>query len=392
MSSARIYGVKYAARCVAPVLSDPDRHRFVTATCSLRDTNEVHVIEFVEDNPSRDIVCEKILSHPEEVWSIIALPAFDGGQATSATANGTDSGQLRLITGSGTANAPADHRCRLWRVQHDELKLEETIDQNTPFTPVRRFLLDPHSTEGPSPMCRLVVLESRAIRVLESDAPAGGCVSGFRSASRVDLEGRVCYGGSMDPHHPMQLTTVDDGGIRGWDLRTIKTTVQRADTHPYGVLDVDYNPNRPYYIVTAGEDATLRFWDLRKLNACFKRIGTVHSHWISRVCYNAYHDQLLITGGTDSLVNLWTVGSVSSAPMRSSSTLSATTPVAKDTGEEGGGELPDGLIRSFEDHEDSIYGLCWSACDAWVFASVSYDGRLAIHQVPSEDKYRILLV
>ena len=68
------------------------------------------MIEFVEDNPSRDIVCEKILSHPEEVWSIIALPAFDGGQATSATANGTDSGQLRLITGSGTASAPAGER------------------------------------------------------------------------------------------------------------------------------------------------------------------------------------------------------------------------------------------------------------------------------------------
>ena len=51
----------------------------------------------------------------------------------------------------------------------------------------------------------------------------------------------------------------------------------------------------------------------------------------------------------------------------------------------------DQLIGTLSDHEESVYALEWSACDAWVFASMSYDGRLVISQVPSAEKYKILL-
>ena len=51
----------------------------------------------------------------------------------------------------------------------------------------------------------------------------------------------------------------------------------------------------------------------------------------------------------------------------------------------------DGIIRSFAEHEESVYSLAWSACDAWVFASLSYDGRVVVSHVPSEEKYKILL-
>jgi len=60
-------------------------------------------------------------------------------------------------------------------------------------------------------------------------------------------------------------------------------------------------------------------------------------------------------------------------------------------GEDGSSRPPDGLIRRFEEHEDSIYSCCWSATDAWAFASVSYDGKLVVNRVPAEEKYRILL-
>ena len=54
-------------------------------------------------------------------------------------------------------------------------------------------------------------------------------------------------------------------------------------------------------------------------------------------------------------------------------------------------EVQDIKIRTFDDHEDSVYSVAWSACDAWVFAALSYDGRVTINHVPSSEKYKILL-
>jgi len=51
----------------------------------------------------------------------------------------------------------------------------------------------------------------------------------------------------------------------------------------------------------------------------------------------------------------------------------------------------DGLIAIFEEHEDSVYCVEWSAADPWSFASLSYDGRVVINKVPKKVKYDILL-
>lgn len=51
----------------------------------------------------------------------------------------------------------------------------------------------------------------------------------------------------------------------------------------------------------------------------------------------------------------------------------------------------DGVIATYEEHEDSVYMADWSSADPWVFASLSYDGRLVINRVPRAEKYKILL-
>lgn len=48
------------------------------------------------------------------------------------------------------------------------------------------------------------------------------------------------------------------------------------------------------------------------LDACPRSISAIRV-WTVR--YNRCHDQLLLSGGTDSLVNLWRVSSISSAPL-----------------------------------------------------------------------------
>jgi hypothetical protein len=44
-----------------------------------------------------------------------------------------------------------------------------------------------------------------------------------------------------------------------------------------------------------------------------------------------------------------------------------------------------------EDHDDSVAAVAWSAHDAWVYASLSYPGKVVVCQVPSAEKYKILL-
>ena len=43
------------------------------------------------------------------------------------------------------------------------------------------------------------------------------------------------------------------------------------------------------------------------------------------------------------------------------------------------------------DHEDSVTAAAWSVAGAWVYASVSFTGKVAFAQVPSAEKYRVLL-
>lgn len=52
--------------------------------------------------------------------------------------------------------------------------------------------------------------------------------------------------------------------------------------------------------------------------------------------------------------------------------------------------LSDGPLQWCE-HEDSVYGAEWSPAEPWVFASLSYDGRLLISHVKKSLKYQIML-
>lgn len=146
----------------------------------------------------------------------------------------------------------------------------------------------------------------------------------------------------------------------------------------------------------AGEDSSIRFWDLRRPDSPLLALQG-HSHWVWTVNYNQLHDQLVLSTSSDCSVRLWNAQSVSSSP-------------SSDNGMEGG-ETPNRLLETLAHHEDSVYAASWSSTDAWVFASLSYDGHAVINQyvprgarseryaipnvvacrVPQSEKYRILL-
>lgn len=90
--------------------------------------------------------------------------------------------------------------------------------------------------------------------------------------------------------------------------------------------------------------------------------------------FNPYHDQLLLFSCDDGSLSLFRNASTSSAP------LLKNTPSA-----------PDGLVKVFDEHDDSVHQAAWSVSSAWIFASVSFSGNLIINSVPTTEKYSILL-
>lgn len=51
----------------------------------------------------------------------------------------------------------------------------------------------------------------------------------------------------------------------------------------------------------------------------------------------------------------------------------------------------DGIVHTYQDHEDSVYSAAWSLSDPWTFASLSFDGRIVVNSIPLDHKYKILL-
>lgn len=331
----------------------------MVGTCDLQQKNEIHLVEFSEE--SAEVSCKQSFPHEDEVWFISPSPA-----------------DPRLIVTSGLSHAAGKSSpvLRLYRTSEgSEASLQPVTsfdNEETPLGTVKSVLWDPHQ-DG-----HLVVADAEAVHVFQ-----GASGSGSKPNRHLTLHvGQRCMGACLDPHHRQQVSTVDDGHLKTWDLRTSRLAFRKDNAHLFGARDVDYNPNVPYQVLTTGEDSALRFWDLRQLSTCMKSLTGGHHHWASRARFNAHHDQLVLSCGTDSMVCLWRAGSVASAPL----------------GEAAGGEdnsaaqrPPDGLVKRYEEHEDSVYGCCWSASDAWVFASVSFDGKLVVNRVPGEEKYRILL-
>jgi hypothetical protein len=48
-------------------------------------------------------------------------------------------------------------------------------------------------------------------------------------------------------------------------------------------------------------------------------------------------------------------------------------------------------VVTWDEHEDSVYGMAWSNADPWLLASLSFDGRVIINRVPKNIKYKILI-
>ena len=123
-----------------------------------------------------------------------------------------------------------------------------------------------------------------------------------------------------------------------------------------------------------------------------------HSHWVSSVKFNSFYDQLLLSSGSDGQIILSCAVSCSSDAFGRNEDDDETGLEGQEgtsSGDDGKTDqkeqLLDGIISKFDENVDSVYAADWSTVDPWTFASVSFDGRVMIDQVPKETKFKVLL-
>ncbi|OQS05848.1 hypothetical protein THRCLA_02066 [Thraustotheca clavata] len=360
------YESKRITRCVDAVYGESDQQRFIIGSCS-PSSKKPNQLQLLDANLS----LLRTYSHVNPIQHLAMCPL-------------PEKTHTLLTAFTSERNEPAFGVWKLDNVEDLQPAPQDTFSsmtlaaQTTMDTPIIKFvglaIWNPHEDNNGAAIASLNASHIATWAMAEGEASC-------KEIAKLPIgDNKQLNNLSWDPHNRQQLCASVDEAIQTWDLRSNKIAYTIEDAHLQCVRDIDYNPNKPYYIASGGDDGKVKFWDIRKPNGALLSLGG-HTHWIWCVKYNRFHDQLVLSSSSDSLVNLWRVSSISSAPV-----------LEMDEEEsEQGVDIGDAKIKSYEEHEDSVYSIAWGSADSWVFVSVSYNGRVVLNQVPSTEKYRILL-
>lgn len=380
-----IYGLEFQARALTPQTSETDAIRFLVGTQSLKYDNQVHVIDFDDEN---NIINKTVLLHQAgEIWHISASPA-DRGVLATCYSQAADS---KVVTCAAVWRMPAELEPGSQESPEDAASPAHALELLCLLEPAARGSTACVAWEPAGDGKRVVSLADSHILLWDLE----GSSSQATLASSASLEGKgqlKFTTGRWSPHHNCsQVATANDTAIRGWDTRTMSQIYCIESAHGQLVRDLDFNPNKQYYLASCGDDCKVKFWDTRNVAEPVKTLEE-HSHWVWNVRYNHSHDQLVLTGSSDSRVILSNMVSISSEPFGHLVDDDDLSDQEERRLEEKSQEPPqDSVIATYEEHEDSVYAVDWSSADPWLFASLSYDGRLVINRVPRALKYHILL-
>eukprot|EP00371_Babesia_bovis_P003639 XP_001612286.1 hypothetical protein [Babesia bovis T2Bo] len=164
--------------------------------------------------------------------------------------------------------------------------------------------------------------------------------------------------GKFDPHHKDIFACACENGFRLFDWRQLEANfyVGRGNCHTTGVVNIDFNPNVPNELATAGDDGKIAFWDLRSTTEPIEVLEGYHKNSVQYALFNSFHDNLMLSGGPSAtLLN----------------------------------------VRNTEPklvHQTSFTSRAgaWSLTDAWHFAAL-VGNNIVVESIPSALKYKLLL-
>ncbi|KAI8969991.1 WD40-repeat-containing domain protein [Mycotypha africana] len=381
--NSTVFGLRHQARCLTAVKSNSDKSQFMAGSIGAKD-NIVCLLAYDDDN---NTIASTLYNHPDEVWDIASCPYDE---------------QLFFTCHSSVASQnPLSRKATLWqRKETTDTSNYNNNDQRQElnhllqleYEGVKKVLWCPQEQNH-----QIIAMGRTHLYLSSIESDTSESILSIDASSLFTDETELpslelLQNAVWNPHQP-ELIAVADNTFAGWDLRSGSNTFTRRKAHESTMRAIDYNPNKPYHMATGGDDAFVKIWDTRQLKDPVMTLEG-HTHWVWSVAFNSLQDQLLLTSSSDTVVNLHNVVSVSSAAYFEDY-LSADD---DETDEEGDSRAltkermkpTDGLVCTYDQHEDSVYSVAWSAIDTWTFASISYAGRIVINQVPTQEKIKIL--
>lgn len=354
---------KLSSRHINSITANNNRNLFVFSTNSLKKPNEIHLIEYDED--TNKISNCGIYQHPGVVHKVFPSPV-NGSHFFSSYSEYNGSLETNKIALCNIGKELQKEKSEGIEKKPESTKIDHLFDLKIGSSKV-------HSVVFPNKENKILIGDNKKLtyydlnelKEISSIYPSGDNTEFFQCEA--------------DPHHQNLIATISNTDITFNDLREKKTRFTIDNAHRLGVLDMDFNPNKQYYLMSSGEDCLVKFWEFRKPSLPVKALEDFQN-WVLNCKFNKYHDQLILTSCDDGTVNLHRMASISSAPV-----LSKAGENARLSKEE------DGLVKCYDEHEDSVYSVAWSTASAWVFASISYQANVVINLVPVAEKYRILL-
>lgn len=240
--------------------------------------------------------------------------------------------------------------CGIYEIVDDELKT--LVSLNTPYNQI----LWPADKRGEE--C-IGALEEAIFSLKLEEGRAGDSSLLFK----YDDKKISCL--SLDPFHSFSCLCGTNTGISFVDLRSGKEQFF-YDFFRYGInpiICLDFSPATPGRFLAAGADGIIRVYDIRMHSACESSHFFAHGHTIHKCLFNPFHDKLVMSCSSDQSLRLWDLSKkVDQAP-----------------------------IQSINEFQDSVVNQCWSDTSPWIFAGLSYSGKVIIDNVVNEKKMSILL-
>ncbi|CAN8095365.1 unnamed protein product [Discula destructiva] len=161
------------------------------------------------------------------------------------------------------------------------------------------------------------------------------------------------FGLNWSPHDAGILVSGgEDATVRLWDLNTMndkKVKPSRTFTHHHRVVnDVQYHPVSKHFIGTVSDDLTLQILDTRQAEnhraALVVRGG--HSDALNALAFNPASEFLIATASGDKTIGIWDIRSTKEK------------------------------VHTLEGHMDAVTTLSWHPKEASILGSASYDRRV----------------
>ena len=371
------FGENFLSKSICSFYSEDDRSTFLAVGQSLSADNELHILEHSSEN--NFVLCQKIFKSPDFMKKVVSNGKEEGDIVSVQLSQNNTTGKNFL-----TVQNSEDIKVKNYKDKQEATAIHSESLGN-------KLSLKRERIELPN-----IEVEDVALDIQD---PTKCLVIGANEANLIDLEAqKVCRKlfkdedlkklssklnltkAAADPFDSRYCLSSGKNLILK-DLRSNENCTSIENCHTMDISSVDMNPNRSNRLLTSSQDFFIKIWDQRKPDFSILTYEE-KTNGIDDARFNNFYDQLQLYSTSDGFLGLYEALTVSSAPV-----------LDLDMENEGESNVnKDNFVKGYEGcQDDSIYSICWSKGDPWVFAGMSYKADVYFDLVPESHKQKVLL-